>query len=101
MVIENDKIDYKAEIYNRQIERFRKLSLSFDKLIKDREFKLYLGSLGLYTGDPETIFGTNYLENKIKISYWTKTRWRIERFKNKHYILSPAFYDDEELQARF
>ncbi|MHA1300220.1 MAG: HEAT repeat domain-containing protein, partial [Candidatus Helarchaeota archaeon] len=92
-------MDYKAEIYNRQVKRFK--SLSFEKLVRDREFKLYLGSLGFFSGDPKNIFGTNYVENQYRTSYWTKTRWRIERVKTKTYILSPAFYEDEEIQARF
>ncbi|MHA1379983.1 MAG: HEAT repeat domain-containing protein [Candidatus Helarchaeota archaeon] len=92
-------MDFKAEIYNRQIEKFKKLS--FEKLIKDREFRLYLGSLGYFSGDPKNIFGTDYDEGSYRTTYWTNTRWRIERFKNKSYILSPAFYDDKDLQARF
>ncbi|MFX1449189.1 MAG: HEAT repeat domain-containing protein [Promethearchaeota archaeon] len=92
-------MDYKAKIYDLKIEKFRKLS--FEKLVKDREFKLYLGSLGFFSGEQENIFGAGTIDKDFRSSYWTKTRWKIEKIRNKTYILSPAFFEDEEIQARF
>ncbi len=92
-------MDYKAKIYDLQVAKFKKLS--FDKLVKDREFKLYLGSLGFFSGEAETLFGSRISDKVFRTSYWTKTRWKIEKIKNKAYILSPAFFEDQEIQARF
>ncbi|MHA1315114.1 MAG: HEAT repeat domain-containing protein [Candidatus Helarchaeota archaeon] len=68
-------------------------SLSFKNLVKNPEFRQFLRALG----------GVNIhsdVENIVP-SYWTSTRWRIEKIKGKDYVLSPAFYRDEDLSIRF
>ncbi|MHA1145013.1 MAG: HEAT repeat domain-containing protein [Candidatus Helarchaeota archaeon] len=68
-------------------------SLSFKNLVKNPEFRQFLRALGGVSIHSD-------VENIVP-SYWTSTRWRIEKIKGKDYVLSPAFYRDEDLSIRF
>ena len=39
-------------------------------------------------------------DEAINFEYWTDTRWKISEIEEKKYVLSPAFWNDEELEAR-
>ncbi len=75
----------------------------FEKYLEDSEFKENLSKLGEFEYYDED------LEEPIIFKYWTDTRWKISEIKGEgdfvppiaKYIISPAFWNDEEIEARF
>ncbi len=67
----------------------------FNEFLEDPEFTENLSKLG------EFEYYDDELEKPIIFKYWTDTRWKIAEVKGLRYILSPAFWDDGELEARF
>lgn len=67
----------------------------FEKFLKSTRFKETLFKLGEF----------NYFDYEsgewVILKYWTDTRWRISEITGKTYILSPAFWNDEQLETRF
>ncbi len=68
---------------------------TFEKQINDYQFRENLSKLG------EFEYYDEELDKPIIFKYWTDTRWKIVEIEGKKYILSPAFWDDEEIQVRF
>ncbi len=67
----------------------------FIKLIQDSEFKENLYKLGKFE------YFDDDLEEPIIFEYWTDTRWKISKIENLNYILTPAFWNDGQIEARF
>ncbi|NVM03496.1 MAG: hypothetical protein HWN67_14300 [Candidatus Helarchaeota archaeon] len=67
----------------------------YNELLNDSEFMENLKKLGDFE------YFDDELDEPIIFSYWTDTRWKIFEKNKKKYILSPAFWKDENLEVRF
>ncbi len=67
----------------------------FAVFVNDPEFKSNLKKLGRFEYQDEG------MDAPIIQEYWTQTRWKVVEIDGIQYVLSPAFWKDEELEARF
>ncbi|MHC1591667.1 MAG: hypothetical protein ACXQS8_06255, partial [Candidatus Helarchaeales archaeon] len=66
---------------------------NFKSLVKNPLFQKFLGELGRSSGADDKLNKTS--------CYWTSTRWKIEKYKGKDYVISPAFHETDEIKIRF